>query len=286
MDDDPNFLHAKSLSPLLETAFRAARAAGDIIRSGQTRLQEVEEKGVGDLVSQVDRDADAAAVEVIRQVSDWPILSEELHPDQESVDSMWVVDPLDASSAFLMQAGPQYPAVLIAAREKDETSIGVAHFPLTGEWFYAVRGRGAWRNGKRVICEPTENLKTVWVEMNQYGNADWETDFFRRLRNQLRSAEGARLVTTNVPHSGVAMRIATGESPLAAAIHDNDARNVKQGPWDIAAPQLFLEEAGGVFLNPRGERTSPFSADPIIVARSRQLAYRILDLLQQPSAQP
>ncbi|MEC9188833.1 MAG: inositol monophosphatase family protein, partial [Planctomycetota bacterium] len=52
----------------------------------------------------------------------------------------------------------------------------------------------------------------------------------------------------------------------------------KQGPWDIAAPQIVLEEAGGVFLNPKGQRTNLWQPEPIIVARSEQLGRQVLDL--------
>ena len=192
---------------------------------------------------------------------------------------MWIVDPLDASGAFLMQAGPEYPAVLVAKRVDGETALGVAYFPLTDDWYYAQRGRGAWKNGKRLICESADSLANVWVEMNQYGNAQWETPFFAELRQRLRSPEGARLVTSNVPNSGVALRIAASQNCLAAAVHDNNPEHVKQGPWDIAAPQIILEEAGGVFLSPDGNRTDPFAGEPVIVARSEALANQIIDLV-------
>jgi myo-inositol-1(or 4)-monophosphatase len=270
--------HAAGISQSLELAVHAASEAGKIVRCGSGELTRVEKKGVGDLVSEVDRQADQAACDVLRASSDWIILSEELNADIDPVDNMWIVDPLDASSAFLTNAGEQYPAVLIARRAGGEIDLGVVYFPLTEEWFYAQRGRGAWRNGQRLICPPSDSLNEVWVEMNQYGDAQYETEYFTNMRDRLRGESGARLVTSNVPSSGVAMRIAADEGSLQAAIHDNNPLHVKQGSWDIAAPQVILEEAGGVFLNPRGERTNPFCCEPIIVARSRQLAEEIVKL--------
>ena len=80
------------------------------------------------------------------------------------------------------------------------------------------------------------------------------------------------------------MRIAQSRNPLAAAVHDNNPASVKQAPWDIAAPQIVLEEAGGVFVNLDGERSNPFRAEPIIVARSAALAKQIIDLVvRQPA---
>lgn len=275
--------HASSLSPSLATAVRAAHAAGEIICEGYEQLRsssgaQVQQKGIGDLVSQVDLDADRASVAIITDQSHLPVLSEELNADVTERDNLWIVDPLDASSAYLMQAGTEYPAVLIALREDGETRLGVNYFPLTGEWFYAQKSRGAWKNGKRLICESQSPLSEIWVEMNQYGASDLETEYFFNLRRRLRSVGGAQLVTSNVPHSGVAVRIAQGGSSLAAAIHDNNPSNVKQAAWDIAAPQIILEEAGGVFVNPNGNRTDPFTVEPIIVARSPAIADSIVQL--------
>ncbi len=275
--------HARSLSREMEVAILAAQAAGTVLVSGYDRLaagqgSEVERKGVGDLVSEVDRLADEASSKVLRQFSQLPILSEELHHDISERDNLWIVDPLDASSAYLMQAGREYPSVLIALRLNGETKLGVTYFPLTGEWFYAQRSRGAWKDGRRLLCGSDESLGDIWVEMNQYGASEYETEYFANLRRRLRSTSGAQLVTSNVPHSGVAVRIAEHRSSLAAAIHDNNPAKVKQAAWDIAAPQIILEEAGGVFLNPQGNRTDCFSAEPIIVARSAGIARRIIEL--------
>lgn len=276
--------HPSTLSPELALAVRAAYAAGNVIAEASGELHTVELKGIGDLVSDVDREADRAALAVLKtDPTATPVLSEELSPELPGeVGNLWIVDPLDATSAFLMRAGQSYPSVLIAKYIEGRLSLGVVLFPLTGEWFYAQRGKGAWKDGRRlVIGDDRPSLANAWVEMNQYGDAAYETGFFAALRSQLRSGSGAPLVTSNVPNSGVALRIAEGASGLAAAIHDNNPARVKQAPWDIAAPQIILEEAGGVFVNPDGGRTNPFVTEPIIVAATRTLADQILDLVRQ-----
>ena len=277
------FDHAPTLSQELAVAVEAARLAGQVIRVGYERLLEnaslaIEKKGIGDLVSQVDFDADRAISSYLADHSDHPVLSEELNADVPNTEDLWIVDPLDASSAFLMRAGVQYPAVLIALQRHGSVALGVCYFPLTEEWFYAQKSRGAWKNGKRLVCDSQAALSDIWVETNQYGAGQKETEYFAGLRRQLRSIHGASLVTSNAPYSGVAMRIAEGGTSLEAAVHDNNPADVKQAPWDIAAPQLILEEAGGVFLNPAGKASDPFTPEPIIVARSKSLAQQIIDL--------
>ncbi len=273
--------HAQAISNELALAIEAAEAAGKVIRAGNGELHQVDQKGIGDLVSEVDRAADQAVCEILKASSSIPILSEELHPTMAAGEKeFWIVDPLDATSAFLMRVGDQYPAVLIALYRDGRTELGVAYFPLTGEWFYAQRDRCAFKNATRlkINCDGLQ-LHESWVEMNQYGDAAKETQAFSKLRHELRTERGARLVTTGVPNSGVALRIAESHSTLTAAIHDNAEASVKQAPWDIAAPQLILEEAGGVFLDFDGNQIDPFRAKPFVVARSTELAHEIISLV-------
>lgn len=266
----------------LQLAAEAALAAGQIIRDGYKDVHNVEAKEVGDLVSQVDIDADKAATKILN-TDGLPILSEELNPETADANAdMWIVDPLDGTTAYLMKGGPHFSSVLIAQRRDGDTHLGLTYFPLTDEWFYAVRGQGAWKNGHPLTIARTDiPLSKSWVEMNQYGNAEFETAFFKAARRALRASGGAQIVTSSFPHAGVAMRIAEESSGLTIAIHDNNPASLKQGPWDIAANQVIFEEAGGVFVNPQGERTSPFKAEPIIIAANADLATRVIECCTQ-----
>jgi myo-inositol-1(or 4)-monophosphatase len=270
--------HTKELSAQLAIAVHAASLAGQIIANGYDQTHAIDAKGVGDLVSEIDHRADRAMTDYLASESDVLIISEELNPDVDVVpDECWIVDPLDASSAFLMRAGKQYPSVLIAKREQGKTICGVVHFPLTGEWFYGAHGRGAWKDGAALKIPSEEvQLGEAWIEMNQYGDSSLETEAFSNLRQRLRSSDGARLVTSNVPHAGVAMRIAESSSGLAAAVHDNCPGHVKQGPWDIAAPVMILIEAGGAAMTLDGEDVDPFAGQPFVVSRTQLLAEAVL----------
>lgn len=172
--------HARSFSPELGWAVEAAAAAGKIIKESVCQLQPFEHKGIGDLVSEVDRQADEIVTQTLRKYSQVPILSEELSPDTGKQSDLWIVDPLDATNAYLMRAGDHYPAVIIARQQGGKTQLGVVHFPLTGEWFYAQEGCCAWKNGQRLKTRklPPATLADSWVEMNQYGDAELETPEF------------------------------------------------------------------------------------------------------------
>lgn len=265
----------------MKLAAQAAFRAGEIIRTGYDQLHEVEAKGIGDLVSDIDRKADAEALQIlVNDERSRPILSEELSPEiSDDVNDFWIVDPLDGTSAFLFKTGTHFSSVIIALREQNETELGLVYFPCTGEWFYAQKGQGAFVNGQPLRSDQKSTLAGGWVELNQYSDCRYETDSFRKLRDKLRTADGAALVTQNAPYSGVAQRIADPKTLLVAAIHDNHSKNVKQAPWDIAGPQRILEEAGGVCLNLNGDRVDPFVAETFCVAANQQVGDSILSLL-------
>ena len=269
------------MSADLQMAAAAADAAGKIIRNGYSQLHKMEAKGVGDFVSDIDRQADQAAQQILStDPKNTPVLSEEISPILDPGETnFWIVDPLDGTSAFLFRTGRTYSSVLVAKRQNNKTDLGVIFFPMTEEWFYAERGQGAFRNEESLVIHEPGELKTGWVELNQYGDSAFESDFFGTLRNRLRTQNGAALVTQSAPYSGVAMRIAESNNSLVAAIHDNNPESVKQAAWDIAAPQCVLSEAGGLFINRDGNPIDPFQPEPFIVARSQKIADQILQLM-------
>lgn len=275
--------HGMALSLELGIALEAAVAGANVIREWVGKPLAVEEKGIGDFVSAVDKDAEKAVLRVIEGSSiSASILSEESDPKVVAGTSMrWLVDPLDGTSAFLFRVGDPFPSVLVALEQDEQSLVGVVLFPLTGECFYSHRGLGAFKDGVRLFAPERKRLQDIWIDMNQYGNARYETGMFAYLRNKLRTREGARLVTSFPPHSGVAMRLLDGTTGLSAVVHDNSEDNVKQAPWDIAAPRAILTEAGGCFVSLRtGVDIRSTDCEPMVVAGHRALAEEIVDLVR------
>ena len=112
--------------------------------------------------------------------------------------------------------------------------------------------------------------------LNRHGETCYESLRFTDLARKLRSSRGAGLVTAEVPHSAANCRVAFGQ--VAAVCHDNPLAMPKQMPWDIAAPKLILEEAGGFLCDLDGEHFSSFDVRPYIAAESLALAHQILEL--------
>lgn len=267
----------------LQIAISAARSAGAIVCESYQGEHEVSEKGLGDLFSDVDLRCDETIRDIILAAEpEAVILSEELNPDIGKASTYWVDDPVDGSAAFLFMVSEEMPSNMVAHRRDNRTELAVINFPLTDEVFWAVRGFGAFKglsSPQRLVCQQPVDLSKAWVEMNRNSDRRLQADSFTRLDGRIRLPGGARLVTSNVPHSGLAARMAAGEKRLSAIVHDNHPEHVKQGPWDVIPAALILEEAGGVVATLDGARPyDPFKPEPLVMAASESILKQLVKL--------
>lgn len=272
-------------SEMLAVAFRAAGRAGAIVREGFGADHQITEKGLGDLVCDIDLRCDEAIQdEILTYDPQAVILSEELSPDIGDATTYWVEDPVDGSAAFLFGVAAEMPSNMIAHRRDGRTELAVINFPLTDEVFWAVRGVGAFKGisgPRRLSNDQPDELGEAWIEMNRNSDRSLQAASFTRLDERIRLPGGARLVTSNVPHSGLVTRMASGEKRLSGIVHDNNPHKVKQGPWDVIPAALILEEAGGVMATLEGGRPyDPFKPEPFVMAASGRILNQLIDLAQ------
>jgi myo-inositol-1(or 4)-monophosphatase len=101
----------------------------------------------GSLFTEADMATQAALESALPQISDVPVLGEEMTETQQrdawnaGWDGLWCVDPIDGTSNFV--AGVPYFAVSVAYLYKGERRLGVVYDPIADEMFSAERGCGA-----------------------------------------------------------------------------------------------------------------------------------------------
>jgi myo-inositol-1(or 4)-monophosphatase len=135
---------------MVNIAIRAARRAGELMirQLNQLEALQVVEKGRNDFVTQVDRAAEAAIIEVIRDHHpDHAILGEETGSSGDH-EYQWIIDPLDGTTNYL-HGFPVF-AVSIAVAHRGELQHGVVYDPMRQEIFSASRGQGAQLDGRRI----------------------------------------------------------------------------------------------------------------------------------------
>lgn len=222
--------------PLLNTAVRAARRAGELIIRNIDQLHriDVEFKGRADLVSEVDRNAEHDIIETIRRAyPDHAILAEEggSHPGTEYE---WIIDPLDGTTNFLH--GIPHFAVSIAVRANNVIEHAVVYNPILNEMFTATRGMGAHLDDRRIRVSQVDKLEravvsTGFMLRNMEGYERWCVSSRAVVgRCQALRQNGAAALDLAYVACG------RNEAFFEAALK----------PWDIAAGALLVEEAGGI----------------------------------------
>ena len=143
------------MHPALNIAIKAARRAGQIINraSNDIDLLKVTSKQPNDFVTEVDKAAEAAIIETLREAyPGYGILAEEsgLTAGEGSRDSeyQWIIDPLDGTTNFI-HGMPQY-AVSIALAKNGIVEQAVVFDPNRNELFTASKGAGAFLNERRI----------------------------------------------------------------------------------------------------------------------------------------
>ena len=222
----------------LDLAEAAVLQAGEQLRRMFLRRnfrvwQKSEEWG---LVTEADKAADAIIHEVVTAaVPNVPVLSEEsetVYP--EEAHGVWIVDPIDGTTNFV--AGLPYWGVLLAYVENGEPLAAAMYFPMQEEMYTALRGQGAWLNGRPIQVKNSEQWETQFVYMCSDTPWKYRVD----LRHKVRI-------------------LGCGAYHLALLASGRGVLSVDCAPfvWDYAAPALIVQEAGGIVTTYEGRDLFP-----------------------------
>ena len=240
---------------LLDTAIAAADAAAIFIRerSGDPGALAWIEKSPADFVSEVDRGAEERIREIVlRRYPLARILGEELSPNALADDGLaFIVDPLDGTTNFL-HGYPEYAVSIGVARDGAIVAAVVVNVPM-GERFTALRGEGAWRDGKPIqvsaITDPGRALIGTGFPFKHPDTLPtWQRQFGRIM-----------LTTAGVRRAGAA---ALDLCDVACGRFEA-FWELRLAPWDFAAGLLIIHEAGGVVTGLDG-RPVPLGHGPIV----------------------
>jgi histidinol-phosphatase len=147
-------------SPELKAALDAAEQAAGIARSMFQRNIEVRIKADKSPVTEADVRCEIAIREILEaRFPSYGFFGEETGSRDENAESLWLVDPIDGTKAFVRE----YPmfSTQIALMRRGEVVLGVSSAPVYGELSFAERGRGAYLNGKPVAVSDVATLEAA-----------------------------------------------------------------------------------------------------------------------------
>jgi myo-inositol-1(or 4)-monophosphatase len=235
------------MQPMLNTAVKAARRCATVINRASFDLDRIKviEKQQNDFVTEVDRAAEQAIIEVLKTAyPDHAILAEEsgasanLHDEN---DNVWIIDPLDGTTNFI-HGFPQY-CVSIALRQRGVITQAVVYDPTRNELFTASKGAGAFLNDKRIRVTKRDRLADALIGTGfPFRPNDDIDEYLKMFRAMTERTAGLRRA------GSAALDLAY----VACGRFDGFFEKGLQ-PWDIAAGSLIITEAGGIVTNYAGE---------------------------------
>jgi len=234
---------------LLAAAQLAARQAAEFLREQEGRMRPADwtAKGKADFVTEVDRESERMIAEVLLEsFPESTVLGEELSPSlSPPLSSLpspltWIVDPLDGTTNFLHRF-PFYAVSIGAAVDGDLKAAVVLHV-TPGLEYAAIKGRGAWQNGRPIGCSAITDPAHALIG----------TGFPFSLMDQL--------PVYQQQFAKVACAVAGMRRPGSAALDLCDVAagrfdgfwELRLAPWDVAAGTLIIREAGGVVTDLAG----------------------------------
>jgi histidinol-phosphatase len=206
----------------------------------------IDRKGDGSAVTQADRGVEEMArMKVTASGLTLDVLGEEMggadaQAASKSGRARLIIDPIDGTEEF--SRGIPTFGTLLGIEKDGEIVAGVASAPALRTRWWAYRGEGAYRNGKRIHVSSAPTLSVAMVFSTGTGpkKSAVQREKLRRLAD---AAKNGRMLGGFWQH----MLVAEGSTEVAV--------DLTSQPWDLAPLGIIVEEAGGRSTNIQGERT-------------------------------
>jgi len=257
------------MHPTLNIAIKAARRAGQIINRASLDIGQltVNTKQQNDFVTEIDKAAEAAIIETLREA--YPkhsILAEESgRSGDEDSEYQWIIDPLDGTTNFI-HGFPQY-AVSIAQTYKGTLAHAVIYDPSRNELFTASKGAGAFLNDKRIRVSKRVKLDDALLgtgfPYRMFDHVDAYLAIFKEMTRRTAGVRRPGAASLDLAYVACGRLDGFWEFGLS--------------PWDMAAGALLISEAGGLVGDLSGE--SNYLASGNIIAGTPKVFAQILQVV-------
>lgn len=275
MEANANSINWKQV---LGQAIKAVSLGRTVLLNYFGNLEHIEEKFQAGLVSEADKESERVIADHLKK--NFPkieFLGEETFAASTTPgakvqwrpagpEGRWILDPLDGTTNYIHR----FPifCISLALEINNQIQLAVIDVPILNETYAAIRGEGAFVNGRPLKISKTKDLKNALLATGFV--ADHESVIAEQLNifNELvRKCRGVR-------RPGAA---AYDLTQVARGVFDGYwERNIQ--PWDSAAGILLVEEAGGIVETYRGEKYTPYRNS--IVAGTPEVVHQIQGIIE------
>ncbi|MCK6544315.1 inositol monophosphatase [Myxococcota bacterium] len=225
---------ALDLDRALDTARRAVEAAAKAALPHYHRGVTVDWKEDKSPVTAADKESEAAILAVIHEAfPTHSILAEESGVDDRGSTTRWIVDPLDGTRGF--SRGGSFWGPLVALEDEGQIVAGAMGMPVLGDYYWAAKGRGAWKNGERIKLSTITDWSQATMSVGELHLLMGRDDWAKALTELIKTSASAR--GYGDPAGAALVLSGRAEAWVEAGVKT----------WDIAPMKILFEEAGGIF---------------------------------------
>ncbi|MBR3995120.1 MAG: inositol monophosphatase [Clostridia bacterium] len=237
-----------------------ARKAGQVMLEAVGRINDICEKSSNsDIVTEYDvKIQEFLESELLKLYPDAGILGEEGDKSQRlseiNKETVFIIDPIDGTTNFVRNFYKS--AVSIALVENGEVVYGCCYVPYSDEMFTAEKNKGAFCNGKKIMCyDRNIEHSVVLVGTAPYDKKEMADATFGIMRTLYNKAMDIRRFGSAVIDL---LDVACGKADIFCEL--------RLSPWDHAAAGLIAEEAGAVVSDMKGNKLKYDGRSSIIAA--------------------
>ena len=151
--------------------------------------------------------------------------------DNKKVDKefVWIIDPIDGTREFVNGTGEF--AVHIGLAKNGKPVLGVVYVPVKNKLYYAEKGKGAFLNDKKIYV----SIRKTMEELIPISGT-------RSIKNKESRSLFEKTTMPKEYLGGTGNKICA----IAEKVYDFTMfRKQRRSEWDLCAPEIILEEAGG-----------------------------------------
>jgi myo-inositol-1(or 4)-monophosphatase len=222
--------------------------AGEKLKSflAEGEIQYEHKKRANDLVTIMDREIEKEFVRFVQtHFPDHQVLGEEgIQSAPIDWDGfVWIIDPIDGTTNFIHQ---QHDFVIsIALYHQQRGILGIVHDVTRNEMYHAIKGEGVHLNGQKITPKrKNSSLDEALIAFEFVTLFKEQYETMNQLLRLLPSVRGFR----SFGATALALaKLAVGKLDAYLTLRTN--------PWDHAAGQILVKEAGGMI--------SDFAGNPL-----------------------
>jgi len=214
----------------LKVAIEAAQESSKILNKYFERNLKIERKVDQSPVTIADRESENKIVSTIKKYfPDHNFLGEEFTYEKTESKFKWIIDPLDMTRNFIK--GIPFFSNFIALEKNSKLIVGVISMPAMNILTHAELGEGSFVNGKKVKVSDIKDISEAYVV---FGDVDEKgtRPYAKQFHDLINACEHNRGYGDALGY----ILLAQGHVDVAWD---------RPKPWDIAAPKIIIEEAGG-----------------------------------------